>query len=127
LGSYSFDAYRSSAPDAARQPASEITVAVAAGTVADGDGLVQRATIVARAVHTVRDLINTPPSDLYPETFADAVAELSAEAPVTVTVLAEEELAEQGFGGILGAGKGSSRGPRLVKVEYAPEGAQKHL
>jgi len=44
-----------------------------------------------------------------------------------VTVLAEEELRAGGFGGILGVGQGSSRGPRLVKVEYAPEGAAKHL
>ena len=31
---------------------------------------------MATAVHTVRDLVNTPPSDLYPETLAAAAVDL---------------------------------------------------
>ncbi len=42
-------------------------------------------------------------------------------------MLDEERLAAGGFGGILGVGQGSSRGPRLVIVRYAPAGATKHL
>ena len=37
-----------------------------------------------------------------------------------VTVWDEKRLEKEGFGGILGVGKGSTRQPRLVKVEYAP-------
>ncbi len=32
----------------------------------------------------------------------------------------EKRLEKEGFGGILGVGKGSTRQPRLVKVEYSP-------
>src|SRR5690606_17653732 len=46
---------------------------------------------------------------------------------VDVTVLDETELAEQGFGGILGVGQGSDRPPRLVRLDYAPEGAVRHI
>jgi leucyl aminopeptidase len=75
----------------------------------------------------VRDLVNAPPSDLYPETFADAALALSKELHVTVEVLADAELRAGGFGGILAVGQGSTRGPRLVKVSYSPAGAGRHL
>jgi leucyl aminopeptidase len=39
---------------------------------------------------------------------------------VKVTVWDEKRLEKDGFGGILGVGKGSTRQPRLVKVEYSP-------
>jgi len=37
------------------------------------------------------------------------------------------ELARGGYGGLLGVGMGSSRPPRLVRLEYAPDGAAVHL
>lgn len=38
-------------------------------------------------------------------------------------MLDEEQLAEGGYGGIVGVGQGSTRPPRLVRVEYSPENA----
>lgn len=123
LGAYSYTDYRVSSLDAAKLPA---TAVVLAG-VDDSPDLVARATIIAEAVHTVRDLVNAPPLDLYPETLATRAAELATAADLEVEVLAEDELREGGFGGILGVGQGSSRGPRLVKVSYSPTGATQHL
>ncbi len=124
IGSYSFTRYRSQPRDASKLPATEITVVT---SVTGVDDLPARATVVAEAVHHVRDLVNTPPLDLYPETFAAAAGDLAEGAPVTVTVLADKELAEGGFGGIMGVGQGSTRSPRLVKVEYAPKDAKRHI
>ena len=42
-----------------------------------------------------------------------------------VEVWDEEQLAAEGFGGILAVGSGSSRPPRLVRVAYSPKGAKK--
>jgi leucyl aminopeptidase len=42
---------------------------------------------------------------------------------VKVTVLDERRLARGGYGGLLAVGKGSTRGPRLVRLDYAPAGA----
>ena len=123
LGAYAYTEYRSSTLESAKLPASSIVVATGNTT----DGLAGRATILAEAVHTVRDLVNAPPSHLFPESFAEAAHELAANAAVTVKVLAEQELAAGGFGGIIGVGQGSTRGPRLVKVTYAPAGAARHL
>lgn len=123
LGAYAYTAYRSSTLEATKLPASTIILATANAAA----GLAERATAIATAVHTVRDLVNAPPSDLYPETFAAAAADLAKAADVTVTVLADEELAAGGYGGIIAVGKGSTRGPRLVKVAYTPKDAAKHI
>ncbi len=124
IGSYSFTRYRSQPKEAAKVPASEITVVT---DVTGVDDLPARATIIADAIHNVRDLVNMPPLDLYPETFATAAHDLAKGAPVTVTVLGDKELAAGGYGGIIGVGQGSTRSPRLVKVEYTPSGATKHI
>ncbi|CAN5160110.1 leucyl aminopeptidase [soil metagenome] len=123
LGAYAYTEYRASSLESTKLPAASIIVA----TELESEALVERARVTAGAVHTVRDLVNTPPSDLYPATFADAALALAGELEVTVEVLADEELRAGGFGGIVAVGQGSTRGPRLVKVSYSPGGAAKHL
>jgi leucyl aminopeptidase len=68
----------------------------------------------------VRDLVNTPPNDLYPATFADRVAAEATAAGLEVEVLDERALKRGKFGGILAVGSGSARPPRLVRVAYRP-------
>lgn len=126
LGAYAFTEYREKSRAAAKDPVGSVELLGAeAGT--DGDALVARALAVAEAASLVKDLVNTPPLDLYPETFADRAQEAASDLPVTVTVWDEEQLAADGFGGILGVGQGSVRPPRLVKVSYSPESAERHL
>jgi leucyl aminopeptidase len=121
IGAYRYLAYR--APDPTRLPPAHI---IAATTVSAPDA-VQRARIAAEAVHTVRDLVNQSPAELYPQTLADAAVALCAGLPITSEVLAEPELLKGGFGGLLGVGQGSTRGPRLVTLRYEPAGATRHL
>ncbi|SMH37836.1 leucyl aminopeptidase [Rathayibacter oskolensis] len=124
LGAYSFSAYRGSTADSVKRPVQDVVLLAPEG----GDtAILERALVIGRAVSTVKDLVNTPPSHLYPRTMAEAVQEGSAGLPLEVTVWDEEALEAEGFGGILGVGSGSSRPPRLVKVAYSPEGATAHL
>ncbi|KQV24937.1 MULTISPECIES: leucyl aminopeptidase [unclassified Microcella] len=121
LGAYRYTAYRSGDAPA---PVAEIVLA----TDVDGaDAALERARIVSEAVVAVRDLVNAPPNDLYPESFAARARELSEGLPVELQEWDVPALQEGGFGGILGVGQGSSRPPRLVAVRYAPEGATQHL
>ena len=39
----------------------------------------------------------------------------------------ENQLAAEGFGGILAVGSGSTRPPRLVRISYSPAGAKKSV
>jgi leucyl aminopeptidase len=124
IGAYSYDEYRGVGADRSKGPATGIIVA---STLENNETTAARAAIIATAIHTVRDLVNAPPLDFFPETFAVAAESLGESALVEVEVLREAELLEGGFGGILGVGQGSTRGPRLVKVSYSPPEATRHI
>ncbi|MEN0086000.1 MAG: leucyl aminopeptidase [Leifsonia sp.] len=124
LGAYAFAEYREKSRAGVKDPVGSIEVL---GSAPDAEALVARATAVAEAAALVKDLVNMPPLDLYPETFASRAQDAAADLPVTVEVWDEERLAADGFGGILGVGQGSTRPPRLVKVSYAPADASRHL
>src|SRR5262249_59428926 len=81
----------------------------------DAAPAVQRAQVLADAVALVRDLVNTPPSDLVPATFAARAEQVAADNGLAVTILDESALADAGYGGILGVGQGWVNPPRLVR------------
>jgi leucyl aminopeptidase len=87
----------------------------------------ERISVLAEAVHTTRDLVNTPPNALYPAAVAAHVTKHTKNLPVKVTIWDEKTLAADKMVGILAVGSGSTRGPRLVKIEYAPRGAKASL
>lgn len=82
---------------------------------------------IGLAVCQARDWVNAPANDLYPDSFAHQIKEQLKLPHVDVEILDEKALAKGGFGGILAVGGGSSRLPRLVKISYAPRGAEAHL
>src|SRR5271166_1970981 len=71
---------------------------------------------VATAVATARDLVNTPPSHLFPAEFARRAKVLGESAGLEVEVLDDKALRKAGYGGVIGVGQGSSRPPRLVRL-----------
>ncbi|GAA3810837.1 leucyl aminopeptidase [Nocardioides panacisoli] len=133
LGGYAFAGYKAAARDTA--PA-EVVVLSPAARRKEAVVAFEEAEVVAEAVATARDWVNTPPVDLTPPELADRiVAAVGATSKrlkgtglaVTVEVLDEDRLAELGCGGILAVGAGSEAPPRLVEIGYAPEGATTHL
>jgi leucyl aminopeptidase len=84
-----------------------------------------RADVLAAAMSLTRDLVNTSPSHLYPETFADQAEQVAQAAGLEFEVLDEQALASGGYGGITGVGQGSSRPPRLVRLAYRHPDATK--
>jgi len=88
----------------------------------------QEAQIIAESVKNVRNLVNTPPSHMYPETFADYVKKsFKRNAKLTVEILEEKALKKQGFGALIGVGQGSVNPPRFVRLAYKSRGADFHL
>ncbi|GAA1349192.1 leucyl aminopeptidase [Falsarthrobacter nasiphocae] len=121
LGSYRYTGYKSSA-----SPRSLTEVVWHASDVPadEAEAAAHRAQTVARGVAETRSLVNTSALQLFPESFADAAVAAAKEAGVKATVLDDTELAEKGYGGLTFVGMGSSRGPRLVRLEYAPKSSQ---
>ena len=103
LAAYSYDAYRS-----CPRPAPDLQFA----GIAVADERVGR--ITADATNLARDLVNTPAEDLAPAGLAERCLKLAAGRDIPVRVLDEAELAEGGYGGLLGVGRGSVNPPRLV-------------
>ncbi len=64
-----------------------------------------------------RDLVNEPPSTLYPETFAKKLLELKKHG-IQVEIHDEKALAKMGAGGILAVAQGSKNPPRLVSLRW---------
>jgi leucyl aminopeptidase len=117
LGSYAFTAYRSQNGDG---PLGQMSLVVPSASDAGASTDLAQATMIAESVAAARDLVNTPPNDLYPASFADRAVTMAQAAGLRTEVLDEKALRREGFGGILAVGGGSSRPPRLVRLHYAP-------
>jgi len=122
LGGYRFAGYKKK--DAAKTRAERVTVHTAD---APSDEDVAAVAAVAGAVALVKDLVTTPAEWLGPADFAAAAVDAVDGLPVEVEVLDEDALREGGYGGILGVGQGSDRPPRLVRLDYRPAGAERHV
>lgn len=118
-GDYTFTAHKS-APGETQDR--EITVFSSLGRASAPKDVLDTAATVARNVAWARDLVNTAPNLLYPQSFTEQVQEVAkaSSGKLTVKVLDDKALVEGGFGGIVGVGQGSSRPPRIVTLSYAP-------
>ena len=106
LASYRFDRHRTHA-----EPKTALgSVTLLAATDEEARALqaaFERAVILADATCLARDLVNEPPNHLTPKALADRAV----------------ELADQGFGALLGVAQGSAEEPRFIVLEHAGQDA----
>ncbi|MEN3307925.1 MAG: leucyl aminopeptidase [Micromonosporaceae bacterium] len=127
LGGYQFVGYKTRRGTFRREPVREVVLHIPDAAAKWAKAETRRAAVVGRAVAQARDWVNTPPNELRPPAFADAVAAAAAPAGLAVQVLDEKQLRRQGYGGIVAVGQGSEAPPRLVRLAYRPAGARKHV
>ncbi len=125
FGAFSDTQLRAKTADSVKAPVAEIAI-VTDLAAADSEDALTRALILGEAVDHTRRLVNTPPSHLYPEVFAErALERIESLNDVVAKVWDYDQLVTEGFGGIAGVGQGSARKPRLVEVKYTPADAAK--
>ncbi|WP_446663998.1 leucyl aminopeptidase [Flexivirga sp. B27] len=124
-GSYSFTTYKSNGADS--KAISKISVLSPLAKDKDVKSGAEQAQVVADERAWAQDLVNTPPLDLYPDSFANTVKEHFAGSKVKVKILDEKALAKESCGGLIGVGRGSARPPRMVVLSYEPARAKSHL
>jgi len=79
----------------------------------------------AEAVFLVRDLINTPASDMGPAELAAAVAAVAERRGARCTTIEGDELLAQNYPAIHAVGRASARAPRLIDLVWGDPAAAK--
>ncbi len=79
---------------------------------------------IIEAIFLVRDLINTPAGDLYPEKLAEVAINLTKEFNAEIKIIKGDELATN-FPAIYAVGRGSKREPMLLDIRYGDLNAPK--
>ena len=116
VGSQGQDLYKAERcrfPFAAAQvvlpPGSEIGTAASAS---------ERGRILGDAINLTRELVNRPPHEIYPETFAARALQEAIPCGLMCHVFDEHRLEAERFGSLLAVAKGSDRPARMVVLEH---------
>ncbi|GAB4557905.1 MAG: leucyl aminopeptidase family protein [Haliangiales bacterium] len=80
-------------------------------------------TRTVEAIAMVRDLINTPASDLGPRELAEEAQKLAERHSADIRHIIGEALEDDGYPAVYAVGKGSSRAPRLIDLSWQPAGS----
>ncbi len=116
LGSFGFSLHRDGPKD---RPVGNIVLSLTESDGERGDVL-HRAVARAGAGWQARMLASVPSNIKTPAWLAEQVVTAAEAAGLTATVLDEVQLAERGFGGVVGVGQAAAAPPRFVQLEYKP-------
>ena len=128
LGSYEFIEFKgASAVKDNKPPLKKIAIHSTITRATRAKALVSRAEVISRYTALVRDLINTPPSHLTPDSFSQRFKKLAASSKASIEILNDAQLKKFGYGGTIAVGQGSASKPRLVHISYSPKKAKARL
>ena len=122
LGSFAFH-WRSTGPR--ERPVARIVLADVTDVGADDE--LARAIALGGAGWRSRALATVPANLKTPAWLAEQAVEVGEAAGLEVRVWDTDQLAAEGFGGILAVGGASAHGPRLIRMDYTPRGATKKV
>jgi leucyl aminopeptidase len=125
LGAYTFTEFLGNTKAEQKAPLGSVSVYSKFTETAQAKAAAKRAEIIAEQTFLVRDLINTPPSHLTPDSFSQRLKKLSSKYGVKAEIITDTALKKSGFGGIIAVGQGSANPPRLLHVTYSPAKAKK--
>ena len=125
LGAYSFNKFRVDSKVNRQASLKSVTIYSALAKKVEAKEAIKSATIIGEYTCLVRDLINTPPSHLTPDSFCKEIGDLVKKVGGTavglkVTVMNDSQLRGKGYGGITAVGQGSANPPRLLQISYTP-------
>ena len=112
IGGYRFDRYKEQPP-------------AAACLIAPQNADVDAARRDADATALVRDLVNTPASDMTPQALEEAARDVAEAFGATISVINGDALLEQNFPMVHAVGRASQTPPRLIDIQWGDENAPK--
>ncbi len=117
LRSYDFDRYKSK-KDKDDEPAKLSTLKIIATHPTNTKIAFDDLDHVSAGTFWARDLVNTAPNDLYPESYAKQISKELKPLGVEIEIFDDKKLEKMGAGGITAVGKGSERKPRMVIMRW---------
>lgn len=109
MSGYRFDRYR-------EQPVPQVDLVAPANVDAE------RLEIIAAAEVLIRDLINTPASDMGPDALEAAATRLAEQHKATISVIRGDDLLAQNLPMIHTVGRAADRAPRLIDMQWGSDG-----
>ena len=120
LGSFSFSWRSTERPETA-----PVARMVLTGCAEDRRPALERGLALGGAGWRARMLATVPSNLKNPPWLAEQARLVAEEAGLAYRVWDEQQLAAEGFGGIVGVGQGSATPPRLVRLDYTPRKANR--
>jgi leucyl aminopeptidase len=114
LGAYRFR--EETAEGDSPQAATIVLPGVDEAGLAEARAQVESALGRAQVTNWARRLVDLPPGQKTPETLARMIVETAEEVGLKARTWTPAELAEHGFGGLIGVGQGSASSPRMVEL-----------
>ncbi len=119
LGAHQFTAYKSSSsPNAVTDV---VVIARAGAAVQKG---LDRGARIGAAVALARDLVNRPARDMTPRHLEAVARQVAEDHGLTINVMDEVAIVNEGLGGLAGVAAGSEEPARLIELAYEPAGAK---
>ena len=119
MATFDPDKYRTA--DKENRTIERLVVAIAG---ADEGGLktgIERGRIIGEAVNLARDMANEPGAYLTPTMMAERAREVANELNLSIDVLDEERMRQEGLGSLLSVARGSDEPAKLIILKYVPE------
>lgn len=85
----------------------------------------EEGTIIGDAVNLARELVNQPPSVIFPTSFAERAGQVAADCGIECEIFDESRLRQERMNALLAVNQGSTQPARVVILDYnqAPAGA----
>jgi len=122
LGNYQFTTYKSKPKTNALE---NITITSTSADITQEQELFDTALTIAQATCFTRDIVNTAPQEMYPETLAQLAKDLSQENKLECTILDGDGLKEEQMGAMLAVGRASVHQSQLIHLAYKPKNPKK--
>ena len=85
---------------------------------------VKRGQVIGESINFTRDLANEPGGSLTPTDMADRAREMANEFGLSIDVLDEARMEQEGMGSLLSVSRGSDEPAKLIILKYAPAKAR---
>jgi leucyl aminopeptidase len=120
LGGYEFNEYKSKPKEINLK-----NIYLASSDFTNDKKLFDEAVIVANATCFTRDIVNTAPQELNPQTMAKLAEKLAQDNELECNILQEEDLQKEKMGSMLAVGRASVHGSALIHLAYKPKNPKK--